>query len=277
MKIKAYFVTYKNNDELNLTLESFRRSGITNYDHEIKIINNAPDHRVVLGNTGNLNCCIIINETRATFSTGHLSRNWNECLIDGFKNIDAPDADIVILSQNDNTFYPDFIPRLIEQHKTYSFIQNGAGDTYHSYTPDAIRKVGLWDERFCNIGYQDGDYMLRQMIFNQAGSSIHDVAHGRVNNPLIENIVDYGKTSGCNRHEASHHASMRFHHISGQVFFNKWAGLYPLHVGYNGGNWDNAMLMKLKGNFKIAMPQFIMYPYFETFAVGNQNYWQEYI
>lgn len=36
-----------------------------------------------------------------------------------------------------------------------------AGDALTSYTAAAISKIGLWDERFCNIGWQDLDYWFR--------------------------------------------------------------------------------------------------------------------
>ena len=134
MKIKVYFVTYDNDLELNKTLKTFSKSGIKNYDHEITVINNYKDAHVVIEDVG-LKIKIVNNNTRVSFSTGHLARNWNECLIEGFKDLDDPDADIVILSQNDVEYNENIIDTLIEYHKEYSFISYGCGDAFHSYTP----------------------------------------------------------------------------------------------------------------------------------------------
>ena len=257
MKIKAYFITYRNNEELNKTLESFSKTGIQNYDHEIYVVNNAVDYRVDVS----LEYKIISNNTRPSFSTGHLSRNWNECLIDGFRDVDNPDCDIVMLSQNDVEFKPDIIYKLIELHNKYSFIQNGNGDSFHSYTVDSIKKVGLWDERFCNIGCQEGDYFLRQLLFNKERSSIKDSMHGRSNNILEFDFVNYYKPTGWQRQDVYHHASSKYHGLSNAIFHLKWG--YINHMA-----WNDLIEMPT-----IKNPQAILYPYFEDkFAYGNPNY-----
>jgi len=269
MKIKAYFVTYKNNDELNKTLMSFKESGITNYDYEINIVNNASDYPVVVSDFFGLKYRIIKNETRPSFSTGHLARNWNECLIDGFRDPENPDCDIVILSQNDNTFHPNVIDMLVEAHKKYSFIQNGAGDSFHSYTIDSVKKVGLWDERFCGIGFQEGDYLLRQVLFNKENSSITDVVHNRMHNELNFNIIDYCKPTGFMRSDIHHHASLKYHFVSGDLFMLKWKGNESRDCPWQ--YWDEQSLNR----FYIDRPQHILYPYFEwSFVKGNLNYYQ---
>jgi hypothetical protein len=267
MKIKAYFITYKNNTELNKTLSSFINSGITKYDYEINIINNSTDTPIEIVHSLINRCKIIENNTRPSFSTGHLSRNFNECLIDGFRNINTPDCDIVILSQNDVKYNIDVIDKLIESHNTYSFIQNGVGDAFCSYTVDAIKKVGLWDERFCNIGFQECDYFLRQAIFNKNACSINDPGHGRYNNPLPFNIVDYSYSTGYSRKDKSTMDSVKYHGISTTVFLHKWKGM-------NSFPWDQ-LLMNSINTFEFNHPQYIMYPYFEDkFALNNPNYFK---
>jgi hypothetical protein len=261
MKIKAYFVTYKNDFELNKTLLSFENSGIANFDHEIIIVNNSHDE-IFIEDSFRLNYRIISNHTRPDFSTGHLARNWNECLIDGFRDVDNPDCDVVILSQNDNLFIEGSIHKLVKQHETLSFIQNGNGDSFHSYTVEAIKKVGLWDERFCGLGYQEADYFLRQRIFNPRNSSINDKMHQRFFNKIDFNILDYSKQSGFDRCDEFHHASLKYHELSRDIFRLKWGELSPQ-------NWKEEIECELKNQ------QFIMYPYFESkFAIGNANYIQ---
>jgi len=256
MKIKVYFITYRNNTELSKTIKSFEDSGITKYEYEIFIINNSIDFPVEINTI--LNYRVILNETRPCFSTGHLSRNWNECLIDGFKDVNNPNCDIVILSQNDNYFLPNCIETIIEGHKKYSFIQNGHGDSFHSYAVDSIKKVGLWDERFCNIGFQEADYFLRQRLFNP-NCSIKDIRHGRIFNGIDKDIVNYSKLTGWDREDINHHESAKYHKLSGKIFRMKYDGFNPR-------DWD--------GNFPgIHNQQAILYPYFEDkFAFNNLNY-----
>ena len=100
-RIKLYFITYKNNAELRETLKSVPKSGIKNYDYEINIVNNSPSIPIDFEIEDLDNVRVIENQTRPEFSTGHLSRNWNECLIDGFRSLKNPDCDIVVLCQNE--------------------------------------------------------------------------------------------------------------------------------------------------------------------------------
>jgi hypothetical protein len=41
------------------------------------------------------------------------------------------------------------------------FIACGVGDAFCSYTPNAIKTVGLWDERFSYLNWSEHDYFLR--------------------------------------------------------------------------------------------------------------------
>jgi hypothetical protein len=267
MKIKIFFVTYDNDFELNKTLKTFEDSGIKNHDYEITIVNNFTVAKPLIHTS--LEVKVVDNNSRPTFSTGHLSRNWNECLIDGFGDLDNPDADIVILSQNDVEYNRDIIDTLIQSHQQYSFISYGNGDTFHSYTPNAIRSVGLWDERFCNIGWQECDYFLRQMIYNKKFSSINDLPHHRVHNKIDYQFVNIEKQSGYYRRDVHHMNSLKFHEISQKVFIKKWgAGVPATHWEdpmnqYEGsGGYRNAL--EITPDITVKSPQWIMYPFFEN-------------
>jgi hypothetical protein len=276
MKIKVYFVTYDNDLELNKTLKTFEKSGIKKYDYEVTVINNFRDASVILEDV-NLPVKVVTNQTRPSFSTGHLARNWNECLIDGFKDLENPDADIVILSQNDVEYNEDIIDTLIEYHKKYSFISYGCGDAFHSYTPNAISSVGLWDERFCNIGWQDCDYFLRQMIYNKENSSINDFPHFRVHNKIDYEFVDFERHSGFIRNDIHHMNSIKYHEVSMNVFIKKWG------YGVPGIRWSSSMnlpglsykkALDMGPEYVVKSPQWIMYPFFESKIpdLKNKNY-----
>jgi hypothetical protein len=136
------------------------------------------------------NVNVMHNTLRPDFSTGHLSRSWNQAILHGFKNLLNPIAQIVVACQVDTIFNVDWLARLIDLHQKYSFISAGWGDAFLSFTPDGVRAIGLFDERFCNIVHQECDYFTRALIFNKDKSSINDFHHGKVLNPFLSSVDD---------------------------------------------------------------------------------------
>lgn len=249
MKIKQYVVTYNNNEMLDRCLKSM--SGV---NHEIVIIDNFGNCEI---QDYDLNVKIIKNELRPQFSTGHLSKDWNAGLVNGFKDLNNPDCDIVILNQNDVIFKPNYINNLITLHNRFDFIQMGSGDEMMSFTSNAVKKVGLFDERFCNIGFQEADYFLRCLIYNHERSSINDLQHDRFINNIQDNeIVIENVICGHDREEESTLLSSEFHPNSHIMFNFKWSNL-PLDR-----NWSK---IPEDFNFLELKPSIshIMYPYFE--------------
>ena len=249
MRIKQYIVTYNNNELLDKCLKSM--SGVT---HEIFIIDNFGNCEI---EDYGLNVQIIKNELRPKFSTGHLSKDWNAGLVNGFQNLNNPDADIVILNQNDTIFKENYIDKLIELHKQYDFIQMGSGDEMMSFTPNAVKQVGLFDERFCNIGLQEADYFLRCLLYNKDKSSINDIEHDRIINKLKDDDIVLEKVlCGHYREEDYTMASAKYHINSTNMFYFKWRNL-PLDR-----NWS-----KIPSEYDISIirPNLsnIMYPCFE--------------
>lgn len=253
-RIKLYFITYKNNAELRETLKSVPKSGIKNYDYEINIVNNSPSIPIDFEIEDLDNVRVIENQTRPEFSTGHLSRNWNECLIDGFRSLKNPDCDIVVLCQNDLEFNPDVFDKIVEKHKEFDFITYGAGDAYHSYTVDSVRKVGLWDERFCAIGCHDGDYFIRNVIANPERSSINDSHHGRVHKPLDFEILDEVVCHPTKRRFKEGEEIAREHSKWGRFMHKVYRSKWPDPAR----NWPKDVEKTVMQN-----PQPILYPYFE--------------
>jgi len=270
--ISLYIVTYRSPGDLNRTIASILASGA---DVRISVINNhsefflEPKHEKAV--------TVLHNNLRPDFSTGHLARNWNQALLHGFRDLNNPASDIVITVQDDVIFKADWLCRLIDLHSRYSFITMGAGDAFCSYLPEAVRRIGIWDERFCNIGSQEADYFLRALIYNREGSSINDLIHGRLHNSVEGNtFAPYGDfKKGLEREETdgdpaeradsilvtvprmnihrkrAHLSSMKYHGLSELVFYHKW--------GLRGYQWTadhHAVRSSL-------VPNYITYPYFE--------------
>lgn len=185
MKIKIFIVTYLGEKRLRATLPSLFNSDINNFDFEVFLINNHTTLKIPEEFKDKIS--VMNNDLRPDWSTGHLSRNWNQAIISGFKSLKNPDCDIVVCSQDDSIFKKDWASKCVELHKKYSFIQNGHGDQFHSYLPESIIKTGLWDERFCGLFRQAADFFWRCVMYNKDGSSIQDIGHNRVLNPILKN------------------------------------------------------------------------------------------
>ena len=238
MRIKIFIVTYNSAKYLNENVLTLVESNVVNYDYEINIINNHSNFHLDEYFLNNFNIKVLHNEARPDWSTGHLARNWNQCLINGFKDLSSPDCDILLHAQDDLTWvkrWPEFI---IEAHKAYDFMSFGTGDGLCSYIPEAVLKLGLWDEKFSGIGCQESDYFLRALQYHRDRSSINDVGHVRILNPLDGN---YGgawskggnanvcntpshedcKTDGLKRRD-EHDRSKEHHGLARTVFASKW-------------------------------------------------------
>lgn len=254
-RIKVFICTYNDDPMLHRCLDSLVTSDIVNHNYSIQVLNNYG--RMTLSEPYvTYNISIINNEARPDFSRGHLSRSWNQAIIHGFKDLSDPDCDFVVAVQNDIVFSPTWCKSLLKYHEKYDFIQVGLGDDFQSFTPESVRKVGLYDERFCNIGGQHYDYYFRQIIFNRDKSSINDFYHYTVHNPIYSRDISpgYDKTKpqgGRNRkymlgytglndiieHQVcgylrgnTHHLkSMEYHVIASEFLCSKW---YVPHSGF---------------------------------------------
>lgn len=281
--ISLYIATYRNPGDLNNTIASIRASGA---DVRINVINNHSDFFLEPKHEKAVK--VLHNNLRPDFSTGHLARSWNQALLHGFQSLKNPASDIVITVQDDVLFKADWLSRLLDLHRRYSFITMGAGDAFCSYLPEAVRRIGLWDERFCNIGSQEADYFLRALIYNRENSSINDLIHGRVHNALEGNTyAPYGDfKKGLEREDSdgdpaeradsmliavprmnlhrkkAHLTSMRFHRLSETIFGHKW--------GLRGHQWTTEHHAVCKS----LIPNYITYPYFEqdVEGLGEKNY-----
>ena len=127
-------------------------------------------------------------------------------------------------------------------------------------TLNAVKNIGLYDERFCNIGYQEADYFLRAVLLNRQHSSINDVYHKRIHNPCENNVIE-DVPSGYMRNDVDHLNSLQYHHISRRMFAYKWMGLIPISKDNQATpyeNWDDYIK-----SVPICAKQYVMYPYFE--------------
>jgi hypothetical protein len=188
-------------------------------------------------------------------STGHLSRNWNQALLHGFRNLMQPAVDRVIAVQVDCRLTTKWYTEVSKL--SLKFLACGRGDEFQAFTPEGVRAVGMYDERFCNIGFQEADYFLRAYLTLKNDCAIIDPIHGRYWNPTnVEQSIVSNHHEGFND---AHIKSTAHHNRSRAVFNYKWGATDPQ-------NWPTA--------FQTAGPRhkmFMFYPYFEN-AIDQSVY-----
>lgn len=262
MKIKLYCITYNDNDILNQWfLESLYLSNYDKNNVDIFIIDNHSN--ISIDSKYNNLITIIPNTLRPNFSTGHLSRSWNQTIINGFVDLNNPDCDLVVACQVDTVLKKDWFDKIYNlPNKEFCYISEGAGDQFQIFTPESIKNIGIYDERFCSIGLQEGDYFLRALLNYSNNSSINDYYHERVLNPIgnenefifIENTV-----SGFHRKSMNHDTS--YHSYNIQLFRLKWTKLIHM-MNDVGERWKDIFILS-NSHFKPNIPNFMYYPYFE--------------
>jgi hypothetical protein len=285
VKIKVYIQTYDDADALHGNLESLYANMGPKPDDvnvEVHIINNHPNFRL----DPKFDKVVVYHDAvRPSWSTGHPARTWNAALMLGFKDLHKPDCDLVVCIQDDMIWEYDWLYWLLEVHKTYNFYTCSWGDAFCSYTAEAVKRIGIWDERFCTLGIQEADYLLRALIYNKEGSSINDIGVGRILNPWTKPIDDddhgkvwvpgeyhlftkeYLKGNIANRNHFDptprQEAGSTYHRVSVAVWYDKWGG----HVMPE--FWTQEFIDNPTPRPKC--PTYVMYPYFEKEIYDKQE------
>ena len=243
-RVKLFIVTYKRTPALHVTLRQiFNDTDFMEVypDAEVTIINNHSNfylHPFFV----NKGVKVLHNETRPDWSCGNLGRNWNEALLHGFKNLKNPDADIVITLQNDVIFHPKWGSNLKKMLEKYTFVVGAIGDSVCAWRPEAVKKIGLWDERFVSISHKEADYYIRAIMYNKEKSCIGDRAHQR-----FLNAHDYLELETQQNHdnewtelrEDTKHNDAWLH--STQIFYHKWKDTWKEQPSFDGWliNWTD--------------------------------------
>ncbi len=266
-KVSVYVITYENEERLNQNINAFFETTKDYKDNpdwtfNYNIINNHP-HINIWPEHKDKPIEIFHNTLRPINSCGHLTRDYNAALMHGFGSLIEPVSDWVIHVHDDSIWNPNWVEALSKIHETYSFYAGNFGCSFCSYTVDAVKKIGLWDERFINIGIHEGDYFLRALIYNKEKSSINDHHGNRLLNLTQAELFFHPDANERKMHHI--HASYNYHYLSLKVFEEKW--------GIDCENW------KIKGTDdnppKVSLiKNYMFYPYFERHVEGlaDKNY-----
>lgn len=252
-RVSIFVVTFKNDPVLNRCLHS-----ICNEQVPFGVTLNV----TVLNNFGGVEIApqlqsrvkVLNNEARPDNSTGHLARSWNQAIMHAFGSLETPQSDCVIMCQNDVVFKQGYLTNILSCMTRYDYVTIGRGDEVQVMTLNGLKRIGMFDERFCNIGYQEADYFLKARLLHAHKVSINDGLHGRLWNPIpgIFETVLQPVEIGCSRKDACHVDSLKHHDISLRMFAHKWGALQP-------ECWRQDLLSRVASVPK----QYMYYPYFE--------------
>jgi len=275
--IKVFIVTYKRSDVLNRTLNTLfhQTDFLTIPNTQVNIINNHSDFYLDPAFSSQVN--VIHNNTRPDWDTGNLARNWNESLLHGFKDLKNPDANIVTTMQNDIVLSKHWASNLMKMHEKYTFITGHFGDNIVSYQPEAVKKIGMWDERYLTPVNKEADYFIRALIYNKNKSLINDKAHGRLLNAKDALELDSSAYLGNEpdwRNEFKDKENTRegWYHTS-QIFYWKWKDTWKTQPSYYGWltRWSQDFINNPPSPPKV--PNFVQYAYFEKdIELKDKNY-----
>jgi len=153
-------------DYLTELLRSLQNTDLLNYTHRVMVINNGPY-------TTKLNVkppdFFINNMYRPKQLSPFLSRDWNACLQHGFGPEGIRSRQAVVLLQQDATPLRNFATTIrkwhFEKHKILiTHNRQDLGDAIHSYTYAAVERIGMFDERFDYLAYQEIDFFTRAVL-----------------------------------------------------------------------------------------------------------------
>ena len=292
-KIKVYITTYKRCDVLNHTLTKLFDSDFKDIDNtEVNIINNHSEFRIDDKFKNKVN--ILHNVLRPDWSNGNLAENWNQALINGFKNLNKPDSEYVITMQNDTVVHQDCFKNLMKMHKKYNFIVGRFGDNFVSYTPEAVKKIGIWDENFFGVQYKEADYWIRALIYNKEKSMINDTLHGlELNNKdaleldvtddrnFVEEDGFRGNKTLKRKADDKEHQEIwktrsgEYKEYAWKYFIRKWKGTWIKEPSKSGWvkSWSKDFIKNPPDLSKSKVQAYIKYLYFEKdIKLKGKNY-----
>ena len=116
---------------------------------------------------------VLMNTLRPDYSSGYLTRNWNQLFIQLFA-----EHDWVVCSQDDVTVRPGWTDRILAETPRDLYVAP-QGDVVFCMNRAAFRRVGWFDERFTQIGSHEFDYWFRAMReLGPERISFYDGLHG---------------------------------------------------------------------------------------------------
>jgi len=231
MKIRLYIVTYRRDDVLNENLRSLW-SGTRHPEWlEVTVISNHPEVNVKPENL-RPNLRVLINHTRHANSWGYLARDWNFGIIDAFKTWENNECiDWCVLAQNDVVWLSGWDDWLTQQTQ-FDLISQPVGDAVLALNSVAVKRVGLFDERFSTLHFHDIDYLNRAAVALGKRASINDTHFGgQASVNAVGNVLIHTSSTGFVDDDSNLHTRKSWLEMR-NLFFSKW-GIRTLEESVN--------------------------------------------
>ena len=278
-KIRLFIVTYNRIKALHETLYRLFDTDFADEENsQVVIINNHPNFHLDGPYIDKVDM-VLHNMTRQPCSYGNLSENYNQALVWGFGNLIKPETEIVTHIQDDCMLDKNWYTNLRKLHEKYSFVVGKYGDNIVSYTPEAVRRIGMWDENFCGIQHKEADYWIRALIWNKAGSMIDDIQHNRTLNnedaPTLDimdgrnfNLVGnrWKRGQDDKEHIVIKRHAQKANDILRTYFYEKWEGTWNSETRKNLVGWLaewSKEFVEHPPTYPNYWPTFYKYPWFE--------------
>jgi hypothetical protein len=218
--IAVYVVTYRKPEVLAANLRSLY-AGMAGPDRvRVTVLSNHPDVEIPADVPAPR---VVINSTRSPNAWGYLARDWNWALMDGFGTWRGSDIGWCVLAQNDVEWLPDWESRL-RAVRGIDFFSQPRGDQAMAFTIRAVREVGLFDERFCTLHFQEQDYFARAMlVLGERASLTDDHEHHEDTsswNPLGQVLIAPSWSGFDDEDERFH--TRKTHDELARLLANKW-------------------------------------------------------
>lgn len=235
-----------------MILKSLFESDVILKDVDIYIINNHPEINIQDDYLSKVK--VITNYLRPPESIAYITRDWNAAIIHGFVDLSKPKCDAVITIQNDTILKKNWYSLLMKYSLTYNFMSFGEGDAFIYHTPQSVKRIGLFDERYSGIGYYEGDYFARAFLYNRSLSSVNDFIHNRQFNEVEEQILeDTSKLVTGNENLLQGKVNEKYSTLNRSLWFNKW--MFPAY--------GHEYLQGLKNSKGQLSFNYFTYPWFE--------------
>lgn len=158
-----YIVTYNRQKALNKSIRLYLES--LPFVPPITVISN--HSKCLIDDDLKQYVKVIDNVLRPDESWGYLARNWNQCF-----QLGLVDHEWLLCSQDDVIINPGWL-ELVDS-TNFDFYSAPLGDTRFLLNRSAFRRVGWFDERFCGLGFQEHDYLMRVLNLIPESASIVD-------------------------------------------------------------------------------------------------------
>eukprot|EP00299_Pterocystis_sp_00344_P017752 c8896_g1_i1.p1 GENE.c8896_g1_i1~~c8896_g1_i1.p1 ORF type:complete len:443 (-),score=103.11 c8896_g1_i1:30-1358(-) len=262
-KVNFRFIisTYRETRMLVRLLNSIHSSDVIDWTFDVYVLNHlgVGDDDLDFVRTFP-NTTVIDDKTRPDFSLGHLARTWNNGIVNGFHSLREPDADWIILAQADAEISPNIAKFLLSRRIRDKFflVHCGVGDCVMAFTAEAIRHIGLFDERFSSIFVQEMEYSIRAVKWAGKYVSIQKQMNCDWASPELRAI-------GC-------HSNVLTDTMIPWRICNPTIENYRREDTFQDRNFMTNEQVKLNTMFEV--PRYMFYPYFEcdVYNLTDKNY-----